>query len=540
MIKYHGSVASKGVAIGVIKELQQKQPTIRREKITDIEGEKARFFKAQATTMAQLEGLYELAIKEVGESNALIFEIHRMMVEDDDYVDSIINIIETQQVAAPYAVAVTGDNFAQTFSSMDDDYMKERAADVKDISDRLIHCLCGSFSNNLIFDEPCIVVADDLTPSETVQMDKSKILAFVTRGGSVNSHTAILARTMSIPAIVGVDVPVGVNSQMAVVDGFKACFVLEPDEQVIAAAKLSSLKEEKRKRLLEEFKDKETVTKSGAKINLYANVGSVGDIGLALQNDAEGIGLFRSEFLYLEQSDYPSEELQFGVYKQAAQMMGGKKVIIRTMDIGADKKIGYFNLEHEENPALGYRAIRICLTQEDMFKTQLRALIRASLYGKIAIMVPMIISLWEIEMAKKLIEEVKADLTAHGIEFGEFDFGIMIETPAAALMADEFAKHVDFFSIGTNDLTQYTLAIDRQNQKLERFYQADHPAVLKMIEMVAKAANDNGIWAGICGELGANEDLCETFVSYGIKELSVSPSSILSLRQKIRELDQER
>ncbi len=537
MEKYHGSVASKGVAIGMIQEPEQKKDAVRRERINDVEAEKARFYEAQKETMSQLEGLYELALKQVGEANALIFEIHRMMVEDDDYVDSIINIIESQEVNAEYAVAVTGDNFAQTFAGMDDDYMKERAADVRDISDRIIKVLSNCGDDGLNFTQPCIVVADDLTPSETVQMDKSKILAFVTRKGSVNSHTAILSRTMSIPAIVGVDMPYGLSGKQGVVDGFKGDFLVEPTPEIVADAEKMLAKENQRKKLLEEYKDKPSVTKSGKKINLYANVGSVGDIGLALQNDAEGIGLFRSEFLYLEQSDYPSEELQFGVYKQAAEMMAGKRVIIRTMDIGADKQIGYFNLEQEENPALGYRAVRICLTQEEIFRTQLRALIRASLYGKISIMVPMICSVWEVERVKEIIEEVKAELTEQGIRYGDFEFGIMIETPAAVMVADELAQLVDFFSVGTNDLTQYTLALDRQNQKLEKFYDPHHPAVLRMIKMIAEAAKRNNIWAGICGELGADIELTAKFVEYGIDELSVTPSAILLVREAICNLD---
>ncbi len=537
MEKYHGSVASKGIAIGKIHELEQKNDAVRREHIEDVEAEKNRFTIAQEKAMKQLENLYEIAVKQVGESNALLFDIHKMMLEDDDYVDSIINIIESQKVNAEYAVAVTSDNFANTFASMDDDYMKERAADVKDISSRLINVLLGKSDSGLNFSEVCIVVADDLTPSETVQMDKSKILAFVTRKGSTNSHTAILSRTMSIPAIVGVDVPQGVSGKTAIVNGMNGNFIIEPTEDEIAQAKKIAESEKLRKELLLEYKGKPTQTKSGKKINVYANIGSIGDIGLALQNDAEGIGLFRSEFLYLEQSDYPSEELQFSVYKQAAQMMAGKKVIIRTMDIGADKQIDYFNLEKEENPALGYRAVRICLNDEEMFKTQLRALIRASYYGKISIMVPMIVSVWEVKKVKEIIEEIKTELKKQNIPFGEFEFGVMIETPAAVMIADDLAELVDFFSIGTNDLTQYTLAIDRQNQKLEKFYDPHHPAVLKMIEIIGKTAQKHNIWAGICGELGSDIELTEKFVHYGIEELSVSPSAILQVRQVICNLE---
>lgn len=537
MVKYQGSVASKGIAVGVIRELEEKDNVVRRIHISDKDSEKMRFIKAQEEAMKQLETLYELAIKEVGETNALIFDIHKMMMEDEDYVNSIENIIESQEVNAEYAVAVTGDNFAETFANMDDDYMKERATDVKDISERIINTLTGKNDNYLKFDEPCIVVADDLTPSETVQMDKTKILAFVTRKGSVNSHTAILSRTMAIPAIVGADVPKNTSGQKGIVNGFKGEFIIEPSLEEIELADKIKAKEKESKKLLEEFKGKDSVTKSGKKINLYANVGSIGDIGLALKNDAEGIGLFRSEFLYLEQEDFPKEELQFSVYKQAVEMMAGKKVVIRTMDIGADKQIEYFNMDKEENPALGYRAVRICLTEEEIFRTQLRALIRASFYGKISIMVPMIVSIWEVERVREIIEEVKSDLKSQSVPYGKFEFGIMIETPAAVMMADELAKLVDFFSIGTNDLTQYTIAIDRQNQKLEKFYDARHPAVLKMIKLVAKTAKENNIWSGICGELASDEELTETFINYGINELSVTPSSILPIRQIIRNLN---
>ena len=534
---YSGSVASKGMAIGVIRELEKKDNTIRRERISDVESEKKRFFEAQEKAMNELEELYELAIKEVGESNALIFDIHKMMTEDEDYTNSIINIIESQEVNAEYAVAVTGDNFAETFASMDDDYMKERASDVKDISERLINVLSNKSDNELTFDTPCIVVADDLTPSETVQMDKSKILGFVTRKGSVNSHTAILSRTMAVPAIVGVSIPYGFDGKNAVIDGFKGSFIIDPDDSVIAKSKEIIVKEKEKKELLKAFKGKKTVTKSGKKINLYANVGSVGDVGLALQNDAEGIGLFRSEFLYLEQSDYPSEEMQFEVYRQVVQMMAGKKVIIRTLDIGADKQIDYFNMEAEENPALGYRAVRICLTQEEIFRTQLKAILRASYFAKISIMVPMIISVWEVLRVKEILAEIESELTSQKIPFGKYEFGIMIETPAAALLADELAVYVDFFSIGTNDLTQYTIAIDRQNQKLEKFYDPHHPAVLKLIKMVSESAKRNGIWVGICGELGADPSLTQTFIEYGIDELSVSPSAVFPIRKLIRELE---
>lgn len=534
---YNGSVASKGIAIGTIKELAKKDNSVRRVSITDVELEKERFFKAQIKTMEQLDGLYELAKKEVGEENALIFDTHKMMVEDEDYTDSIINIIETQKVNAEYAVAVTSDNFALTFSSMDDAYMKERAADIRDISDRLINVLSNKDNSALTFETPCIIVADDLTPSETIQMDKTKILGFVTRKGSVNSHTAILSRTMAVPAIVCVPVPNDVDGKNAIVSGFDGSLILNPTEEKVALAKKRLELEKRHKELLLQYKGKETKTKSGKKINLYANVGSVGDVGLALQNDAEGIGLFRSEFLYLEQNDYPNEELQLKTYKQAAEMMAGKKVIIRTMDIGADKQIDYFNLEVEENPALGYRAVRICLTEEEIFRTQLKALIRASYFGKISIMVPMITSVWEVERVKEIMKEIEAEFTAKEIPFGKYEFGIMIETPAAVIIADQLAPLVDFFSIGTNDLTQYTIAIDRQNQKLEKFYDPHHPAVLKMIHMVAQAGKAHGIWTGICGELASDQELTKTFIEYGIEELSVSPAAIFAIRKLIRELD---
>ena len=534
---YNGSVASKGIAIGQIRELEKKNNMVRREKINDIYGEKQRVLQAQEKAMSELESLYELALKEVGEANALIFETHKMMLEDEDYTNSILNIIETQMVNAEYAVAVTGDNFAEIFASMDDDYMKERSADVKDISDRLVNVLSNKIQDEMSIDVPCIIVADDLTPSETVQMDKSKILGFITRKGSVNSHTAILSRTMAVPAMVGVDIPYGVNNKEAILDGFQSICILNPDKSSKTKAQLKHKEELEKKELLKELKGKETITKSGKKMNLYANVGAVGDVGLALQNDAEGIGLFRSEFLYLEQSNYPSEELQFGIYKQVAEMMAGKRVIIRTMDIGADKQIDYFHMEHEENPALGYRAVRICLTEEEIFRTQLKALIRASYYGKLSIMVPMITSEWEVLRVKEIIAEVKHELQVQNVAVGEFEFGIMIETPAAAILADELASHVDFFSIGTNDLTQYTIAVDRQNQKLERFYDPHHPAVLRLIKMVAEAGKKYGIWTGICGELGADPELTKTFVEYGIEELSVSPSAIFAIRKIIRELE---
>ncbi len=537
MIKYTGNIASKGIAYGEIQELKSKDTAVRRERIESIDEEIKRFEEAQEKAITQLDELYEIALKEVGEANAMIFDVHKMMVEDDDYVDSVKNIITTQSMNAEYAVAVTGHNFAEIFASMDDEYMQGRAADVEDISDRIVAILSNRQDQSLSFEKPCVIVADDLTPSETVQMDKSKILAFVTRKGSVNSHTAILSRTMAIPAIVSVDMPTDLTGKMAVVDGFKGEFIVEPEEEVLTYVKEIQEREEKKKALLKEYKGRETVTKSGKKINLYANVGSVGDVGLALQNDSEGVGLFRSEFLYLECDDFPTEEMQFNAYKQAAEMLAGKKVIIRTMDIGADKQIDYLDLGEEENPALGYRAVRICLTQEEIFRTQLRALVRASGYGKISIMVPMICSVWEVERVKEILEEVKQQIQSEGFRIGDIEFGIMIETPAAVMIADDLAPLVDFFSVGTNDLTQYTLAIDRQNEKLNRFYDAHHPAVLKMIKQITDVAHKHNIWAGICGELAADTTLTKTFVEYGVDELSVTPSVLLAVRQAVCELD---
>lgn len=536
MITINGKAAFGGIVIGKIKEFSKEKNVVRRTKIKDADAEYARFENARETAIEQLGGLYEKAVKEVGETNAAIFEVHQMMLEDDDYLDSVKNMIETQMVNAEFAVATTGDNFASIFSEMDDEYMKERAADVKDISERVIRILSGvSDSEELTGDEEeaFIIVADDLAPSETIQLDRSKVLAFVTRQGSTNSHTAILARTMNIPALVCTPLDNDVDGRFAVVDGNSGKLVLDPDEDTIAAYEKLLKEEKERKELLLRLKGQKTVTKSGKEIKLYANIGGVKDVAAVLQNDAAGIGLFRSEFLYLQSDTYPTENEQFNAYKTVAEMMAGKKVIIRTLDIGADKQIGYFNLDKEENPALGYRAVRICLDRPEIFKTQLRALYRASAFGNIAIMVPMIASVWEVQKAKELAESVKEELKAEGIPYGEVEFGIMIETPAAVMMADELAKEVDFFSIGTNDLTQYTLAIDRQNAKLDMFYDAHHPAVLRMIQMVIDSAHKAGIWAGICGELGADTTLTETFVKMGIDELSVSPAMVLPVRDKV-------
>ena len=536
MEKYTGKSIFKGIAIGKILFYQKGEQPVKRVKIEDTAEQIKRYEDARAKAAEQLQGLYEKALKEVGEANAAVFEVHQMMLEDDDYIDSVVNIIETQQVNAEFAVATTGDNFAKMFAEMEDDYFKARAADVKDISERMVNILSGNESGGALGDEPVIVVAEDLAPSETVQMDKEKLLAFVTRLGSANSHTAILARTMNIPALIEVDIKEEWSGKMAVVDGYTGTFYIDPDEETMKAMTEKREEDRRQKTLLEELKGKENVTLSGQKINVYANIGNLSDVGAVLKNDAGGIGLFRSEFLYLESEDFPTEEQQFQVYKQVAENMAGKKVIIRTLDIGADKQVDYFGLDKEENPALGYRAIRICLTRPEIFKTQLRALYRASAYGQIAIMFPMIISVKEVKQIKVIIEEVKAELREAQIPFREdVELGIMIETPAAVMMSRELAKEVDFFSVGTNDLTQYTLAIDRQNQKLDAFYDPHHPAVLAMIRMAAENAHAEGKWIGICGELGADLELTEEFLRMGLDELSVSPAMVLPLRKKIRE-----
>lgn len=537
MESYQGKIAFQGIAIGKVIEIKRDDNLVHREKIQDVSKELQRFRDAQNKAILQLKKLYAKAEKEVGQANAAIFEVHQMMIEDDDYVDSIENIVNTQFVNAEYAVAATGDNFSQMFASMDDAYMKERAADVKDISNRLIRILSNTDMDASGLQEPSIIVADDLVPSETVQLDKNMVLAFVTRQGSVNSHTAILARTMNIPALVGVGVQENINGKTGIVNGFSGTFILNPGEKELSDAEEIKRQETEKKQLLLEYKGKKAVTKSGRKIQLYANIGGISDVGSALQNDAAGIGLFRSEFLYLQEKDYPSEEKQFQTYKQVAEMMAGKKVIIRTLDIGADKKIDYFELKEEENPALGYRAIRICLTREHIFKTQLRALYRASAFGNIAVMFPMITSVWEVEKVKEIMNQVKKELTEEGIPFGNMELGIMIETPAAVMISDELAEMVDFFSIGTNDLTQYTLAVDRQNPQLDMFYNSHHPAVLKMIKTTVDNAHKAGIWAGICGELGADISLTEQFMKMGVDELSVSPSMVLSVKKRICECE---
>ena len=536
MEKYTGKSIFKGLAIGKILFYQKGEQPVKRVKIEDTAEQIKRYEDARAKAAEQLQGLYEKALKEVGEANAAVFEVHQMMLEDDDYIDSVVNIIETQQVNAEFAVATTGDNFAKMFAEMEDDYFKARAADVKDISERMVNILSGNESGGALGDEPVIVVAEDLAPSETVQMDKEKLLAFVTRLGSANSHTAILARTMNIPALIEVDIKEEWNGKMAVVDGYTGTFYIDPDEETLK--KMQEKKEEdiKARELLQELKGKEDITVDGKHIKLYANIGGVKDVTSVLANDAAGIGLFRSEFLYLEADNYPDEEAQFQAYKTVAENMAGKKVIVRTLDIGADKQVDYFNLDHEENPAMGYRAIRICLDRRDIFRTQLRALLRARAYGNIGIMYPMIISVDEVKEIKKIVESIKAELTEKGIEYGEVEQGIMIETPAAVMISDLLAEEVDFFSIGTNDLTQYTLAIDRQNSKLDNIYDSHHPAVLRMIQKTIENGHKAGCWVGICGELGADMTLTETFLKMGIDELSVSPTFVLPIRKLIREM----
>ena len=540
MQTYRGKSVFGGVAVGKICVYQKGEQTVKRTKIENAEQEKARFNAAVQESIHQLGELYEKAVKEVGEANAAIFEIHQIMLEDEDYLDAVQNIIDTQKVNAEYAVAVTGDNFAQMFAAMEDEYMRGRAADVKDISERIVRVLSGGAGQGIHTDEPVIILADDLAPSETVQLEKDKVLSFVTVHGSVNSHTAILARTMSIPALIGTDVALDetVDGKFAVVDGTNGVLYVEPDEETLETMRRRQREEQEKKELLQTLKGRETVTLDGKKIRLYANIGNSKDLASVIQNDAAGIGLFRSEFLYLEKETFPTEEEQFQVYKQVAETMAGKPVIIRTLDIGADKQIGYFDLPKEDNPAMGMRALRICLTRPEIFKTQLRALFRASAFGKLGIMFPMVTSVWEVREAKRMCEEVRRELKNEGIPYSEdVQIGIMIETPAAAINSDRLAKEVDFFSIGTNDLTQYTLACDRQNNDLGRFYDPHHPAVLRLIRLVTENAHKNGIWVGICGELGADLTLTETFLAFGVDELSVTPRSVLPLRNAVRMTD---
>ena len=538
---FQGKSVYKGIAMGPVVVLKKNDYQVKRTRIEDAETEAARVDVALKASQEQLQKLYDKAVKEVGEASAAIFEVHQMMLEDEDYLEAIQNMIRTEQVNAEYAVAVTGDNFAEMFASMDDDYMKARSADIKDISERLVRNLSGQGDVDLSSIEPSVIVADDLSPSETVQMDKDKILAFVTVHGSTNSHTAILARMMNIPALIGVkmDLEELQTGMTAVVDGFGGKVTFEPDEELKAQTEARMQEEEEKLKLLQELKGKENITPDGRKINIYANIGSVGDSGYVMENDAGGIGLFRSEFLYLGRNDFPTEEEQFQAYKQAVQMMAGKKVIIRTLDIGADKQVDYFNLGNEDNPAMGYRAIRICLKQPEIFKTQLRALLRAAVYGNLSIMYPMITSTEEVKRIYEIVAEVEEELKAQEIQYKIPEQGIMIETPAAAIISDRLAEMVDFFSIGTNDLTQYTLAIDRQNEKLDEFYNPHHEALLRMIQMVVDNAHKCGKWAGICGELGADPTLTEQFVRMGLDELSVAPSMVLKLRKIVREMKVE-
>ena len=539
MQTYQGKSVFGGVAIGKICVYQKGEQTVKRTKIEDTETEKQRFDDAVQEAIRQLGELYDKAVKEVGEANAAIFEIHQMMLEDDDYLDAARNIIETQKVNAEYAVAVTGDNFSQMFAAMEDEYMRGRAADVKDISERIVRVLSGGAGQGLHTEEPVIILAEDLAPSETVQLEKDKVLSFVTVQGSVNSHTAILARTMSIPALIGTKVPLDetVDGKLAIVDGTQGVVYVEPDEETLETFRQRQKEEQEKKELLQTLRGQETVTLDGKKIKLFANIGNSKDLASVMQNDAAGIGLFRSEFLYLEKEDFPTEEEQFQVYRHVVETMAGKPVIIRTLDIGADKQCDYFQLKKEENPAMGCRAIRICLTRPEIFKTQLRALFRASAYGNLLIMYPMITSTWEVDAIADIVAEVKVELAEQKLQYGDPQQGIMIETPASVMISRELAKKVDFFSIGTNDLTQYTLAIDRQNPELDEFYDPHHPAVLAMIKMVADNAHAEGIWAGICGELGADMTLTQTFLKLGVDELSVSPGCVLPIRKIIRETD---
>lgn len=538
---FQGKSVYKGIVMGPVAVLKKNDYQVKRARIEDSEAEVKRVKEAVEVSKKQLGRLYDKAVREVGEASAAIFEVHQMMLEDEDYLESMENMIRTELVNAEYAAAATGDNFAEMFAAMDDEYMKARSADVKDISERLVRNLSGEGDNDLSSMEPSVIVADDLSPSETVQMDKEKILAFVTVHGSTNSHTAILARMMNIPALIGVPMDLnGLKTGMtAVVDGFSGQVIFEPEEDVRKETEKRMQEEAEKQKLLEELKGKENITPDGRKINIYANIGSVGDLGYVMENDAGGIGLFRSEFLYLGRNDFPTEEEQFQAYKQAVQTMAGKKVIIRTLDIGADKQVEYFNLGKEENPALGYRAIRICLKQPEIFKAQLRALFRAAVYGNLSVMYPMITSTEEVEKIYAIVAEVEEELKAQEVQYKIPEQGIMIETPAAVMISDRLAEMVDFFSIGTNDLTQYTLAIDRQNEQLDDFYNAHHEAVLRMIRMVVENAHKCGKWAGICGELGADLTLTEQFVRMGVNELSVAPSMILKLWKIVREMKAE-
>ncbi len=542
MKEYKGKSVFGGIAIGRIKVYNKSEQQVKRVHIDDTEHEKKRYYAAVDKAAMQLQELYDKAVKEVGEANAAIFEMHQIMLTDDDYKESVENIIDSQHVNAEYAVAQTGDNYAAMFAAMEDEYMRGRSADVKDISERLINILSGFNASSMVSDEPVIIVAEDLAPSETVQLDKDKILSFVSVKGSVNSHTAILARTMGIPALIGTPVipDNDIDGKMGIVDGNSGCLYVDPDNEKLGYYRKKQDEQLKQKELLQLLKGREDITIDGRKIKLYANIGNVKDVMTVKGNDAAGIGLFRSEFIYLERDTFPTEEEQFNIYRTVAENMAGKPVIIRTLDIGADKQCDYFNMDKEDNPALGMRAIRICLTRTEIFKTQLRALYRASAYGNINIMYPMIANMWEIDRIKEIEKEVRDELKQQGIDIGDVQTGIMIETPAAVMLSDELAEKVDFFSIGTNDLTQYTLAVDRQNPKLDSFFDPHHPAVLKMIKMVVDNAHKAGIWAGICGELGADTSLTREFLKMGVDELSVSPGRILPIRKIILDTDVSR
>ena len=537
MKRYTGKSILKGIAVGKISFYSKEEQAVQRKSVTDPAAELERYETARKTAIRQLHALYEKALKEVGEVNAAIFDVHAMMLEDVEFNDSVKNIIESQKINAEYAVAAAGDNFSRMFAEMDDEYMQARSADVKDIAERVVGILHGRHDGQALGDEPVILAAKDLAPSETVQMDKSKLLGFVTELGSANSHTAILARTMNIPALIGIPVGPEMDGMTAVIDGITGELILNPDADTLKTYQEKQQEELRQRELLQQLKNKEDVTLDGKHIRLYANIGSVGDTAKVLANDADGIGLFRSEFLYLEKSDYPTEEEQFQAYKTVAETMAGRTVIIRTLDIGADKQVDYFQMDKEENPAMGYRGIRICLDRTEIFKTQIRALLRASAYGNIAVMYPMIISVKEVRQIKAIVEEVRSELAGKGVPMGEIQQGIMIETPAAVLISDLLAREVDFFSIGTNDLTQYTLAIDRQNPRLDSIYDAHHPAVLRAIQMVIDNGHKGGCWVGICGELGADTTLTKTFLKMGIDELSVTPAAVLPIRKIIRETD---
>lgn len=539
MITATGKSILKGIAIGKVKFFKKEQAKIS-DVVSDVETELKNFEEAKKKAQTQLRALYDKAVVEAGENYAAIFQIHIMMLDDDNFVTSIQEIIKNQKKSAAYAVKTAGETFAEKFASMDDEYLKARAADVRDISARVVNILTGNDKNFEESDEPFIIVAEDLAPSETVQLDKSKLLGFVTHLGSTNSHTAILARSMNIPALIGTEISEEWDGKLAIIDGYNSCIYIEPNDDLLQTLDKKRIRDIQQRALLQELKGKPNVTLDGTEIKLYANIGNVSDVGMVLQNDAGGIGLFRSEFIYLHSEDFPTEDEQFAIYKQVAEMMDGKKVIIRTLDIGADKQADYFRLPKEDNPALGYRAIRICLTRHDIFKAQLRALLRASAFGNVSIMFPMIISVREVLDAKAVLEECRRELIAEGVNIGEIETGIMIETPAAVMIAEELAAEVDFFSIGTNDLTQYTLAIDRQNPSLDPFYDSHHPAVLKMIEQTVTAAHKHECWVGICGELGADTSLTETFLKMGIDELSVNPGSVLNVRKTIRSIDLKR